>query len=318
MWTVDPTRWSALAALVLVAALLALACGERSAERPDVATSEDSGSEEARSLKVLSANIYLGGKKDRPGLDSIARYVGSADVVFLQEVDKGSAEALARKSGLKYLRFAKDEGMRVGEYGVATLSRFPSGATEVHTLPETAQGYDVILRTEARLAERSLTLVNAFYPAGYDKEGRSGRLEATRVVLGMLERTEGPLVLGGDLNATDDGVEIRRLAAAMTDSFETAPEDRHHCEEPLGRIDYVFFRGPFVVGGYKAPCWPLERGDLPEYEQSGSLEGAWLSDHPFVTAELRIARGRLAGNPRAKATRTNMVLPAQPSVKAER
>ena len=77
----------------------------------------------------------------------------------------------------------------------------------------------------------------------------------------------------------------------MTDSFETAPEDRHHCEEPFGRIDYVFFRGPFVVGGSKAPCWPLERGDLPEPEQPGrSLEGAWLSDHPFVTAELRIAR----------------------------
>ena len=177
MWTVDPTRWSALTALALVAALLALACGERSAERPNVVAnnSEDGKSEEARSLKVLSANIYLGGKKDRPGLDSIARYVGSADVVFLQEVDKGSAEALARKSGLKYLRFAKDEGMRVGEYGVATLSRFPLGATEVHTLPETAQGYDVILWTEARLAERSLTLVNAFYPAGYDRrEGADG------------------------------------------------------------------------------------------------------------------------------------------------
>lgn len=290
MWIVDPARWSALAALALVAALLALACGERSVERPDDATSDDSGSE-ARSLKVMSANIYLGGKKDRPGLDSIARYIRSADVVFLQEVDKGSAEALARKSGLENFRFAKDEGMRVGEYGVATLSRLPLGATEVYTLPETAQGYDVMLRTEARLAERWLTLVNVFYPAGYDKDGKNGRLGASRVVLNILERTEGPLVLGGDLNATDDEVEIRRLAAAMTDSFETAPEDRYHCEEPFGRIDYVFFRGPFVVGGYKAPCWPLERGDLPEYEQSGSLEGAWLSDHPFATAELRIVRG---------------------------
>ena len=213
-------------------------------------------------------------------------------MVFLQEVDEGSAEALARKSGLKYLRFAKDEGMRVGEYGVITLLRLPLGATEVYTLLETAQGYDVILPTETRLAERSLTLANAFYPAGYDKDGKNGRLGASRVVLNILERTEGPLVLGADLNATDDGVEIRRLAAAMTDSFETAPEDRHHCEEPFGRIDYVFFRGPFVVGGYKAPCWPLERGDLPEPEQPDrSLEGAWLSDHPFVTAELRIARG---------------------------
>ena len=73
MWTVDPTRWSALTALALVAALLALACGERSAERPNVVAnnSEDGKSEEARSLKVMSANIYLGGKKSRPGLDGI-------------------------------------------------------------------------------------------------------------------------------------------------------------------------------------------------------------------------------------------------------
>jgi hypothetical protein len=38
-------------------------------------------------------------------------------------------------------------------------------------------------------------LVNAFYPAGYGKEGRNGRLRASRVVLDILERTEGPLIL---------------------------------------------------------------------------------------------------------------------------
>jgi len=173
MWAVYPIRWSALIVLALVAALLALACGGRSAKRPDSATSEDSGSA-ARSLKVMSANIHLGGKKDRSGLDGITRYIGSADVIFLQEVNKGSAEALARKSVLENIRFAKDEGMRVGEYGVATLSRLPLGATEVYALPETAQGYDVILQTQARIAERSVTLVDALYLAGYDKEGRNG------------------------------------------------------------------------------------------------------------------------------------------------
>ena len=71
-------------------------------------------------------------------------------MVFLQEVDKGSAEALGRKSGLVNFRFAKDEGLRVGEYGAATMSRLKLVATQLYTLPETAQGYDVILRTEAR------------------------------------------------------------------------------------------------------------------------------------------------------------------------
>ena len=78
----------------------------------------------------------------------------------------------------------------------------------------------------------------------------------------------------------------------MTDSFEAALEDRYHCEESFGRIDYVFFRGPFVVHDYGAPCWPLKSADLPEWEQPGrSLEGAWLSDRPFVTAKPGIAGG---------------------------
>lgn len=103
--------------------------------------------------------------------------------------------------------------MRAGEYGGATLSRFPLGATEAYTLPETAQGYDVLLRTRARVAERPLTLLNAFYPAGYDEEGRNGRLEASPVVLGILERAEGPVILGGDLNDAGEGAEIGRRAA---------------------------------------------------------------------------------------------------------
>ena len=288
----SPIRWFALTVLALVVALLALACDGSSAERSEATKSEDGGSE-ARSLKVMSVNIYLGGRKDRPGLDGIACYLRSADVVFLQEVDKGSAEVLARKSGLENFRFAKDRGMRVGEYGVATLSRYPLKATQMYKLPGTDQGYDVILRTGAQVSGGPVTLVNAFYPAGYDQEGSSGRLEASRLVIDLLDRTEGPLILGGDLNATAERAEISRLAAEMTDSFEAAPEDRYHCEEPFGRIDYVFFRGPFVVRSYKAPCWPLKRGELPERGGPGcSLDDAWLSDHAFVTVELEFTSGQ--------------------------
>ena len=285
-------RWSALTIFALVATMLAFACDGRSARSPDggttASTTEGRGIG-ARPLEVMSVNIYLGGKKDQPGLNGIACYLSYADVVFLQEVDKAGAEVLARKSGLENFRFAKDQGMRVGEYGVATLSRFPLEAMEVHTLPGTPQGYDVILRTVARVPGRSVTLINAFYPAGYDEEGRSGRLEASRMVVDLLDRTTGSVVLGGDLNAGAQSPEITRLAAEMTDSWEVAPEDRYHCEEPFGKIDYVFFRGPFVVRDYNAPCWPLERDYLPKHAKPGcSLRGAWLSDHPFVTAELEM------------------------------
>ena len=296
MADVNAIRWSALTILALVATMLAFSCDGRSAEGPDdtTATTTEGGGAGARQLEVMSVNIYLGGKKDQPGLNGIACYLSGADVVFLQEVDKAGAEVLARKSGLRYYRFAKDEGMRVGEYGVATLSRFPLEATEVHTLPETPQGYDVILRTVARVPGGSVTLFNAFYPAGYDEDGRSGRLEASRMVVDLLDRTEGPVVLGGDLNAGAQSPEIMQLAAELTDSWEAAPEDRFHCEKPFGKIDYVFFRGPFVARGYKAPCWPLESGEVPKHAKPGcSLRGAWLSDHPFVTAGLEMQAASL-------------------------
>ncbi len=168
----------------------------------------------------------------------------------------------------------------------------------MYTLPGTDQGYDVILQTDTRVSGKSVTLVNAFYPAGYDEEGRSGRLEASRIVADLLDRTEGPGILGGDLNAGAQSPEITRLTAEMTDSWEAAPEDRFHCEEPFGKIDYVFFRGPFAVRDYQAPCWPLERGDLPKHAKPGcSLQGAWLSDHPFVTAELEMRAASLRSPP---------------------
>ena len=105
----------------------------------------------------------------------------------------------------------------------------------------------------------------------------------------LLDHTQGPVVLGGDLNAGAQSPEIAQLATEMTDSWEAAPEARYHCEKPFGKIDYVLFRGPFVVRDYKAPCWPLERGEQPEHTKPGcSLQGAWLSDHPFLTAELEM------------------------------
>ncbi len=62
MWAVDPTRLAALTVLALIAALLALACSGRSAESPDVSADENGGGK-ARSLKVMSANIYLGARR---------------------------------------------------------------------------------------------------------------------------------------------------------------------------------------------------------------------------------------------------------------
>jgi endonuclease/exonuclease/phosphatase family metal-dependent hydrolase len=235
----------------------------------------------------MSANIYLGGRK-APSLDRIACYLSGADVVFLQEVDRDAAETLARESGLENFRFAMDEGMAQGEYGVAILSRSPLGSSEVRKLTKTKPSYDVILKTTTVAGGERVGLINAFYQAGYDEEGRRGRLEATRIVLDLVDRIRVPLIIGGDLNATSERPGIPQLSGPATDAFAAAAtEDRFHCPEPWGRIDYVFFRGPFTVNEYSAACWPLEGNEIPQDVARGcSLGGATLSDHPFVRVEL--------------------------------
>lgn len=297
---VDPTRWIVLAVLAS-AAVLVPACG-RSAdcpgERSGIGTAEGGGGAGSGALTMISANIYLGGKKDLPGLDRMACYLGDADVVFLQETDEDAARALARESGLTNLRFARAQDPRKGGYGVAILSRSPLGPAEEREFPETEAPYDVVLKTAVRLRGKPVALIDAFYAAGYDEEGRRARLRASEVVVDLLDEAEGPVVLGGDLNATAGRPGIPPLAARMTDSFEAAPRGRCHCEEPYGRIDYIFFRGPFAVRGYEAPCWsrwpwwPSREADPPEHEEAGCSPGrAALSDHPFVRVRLDMTGG---------------------------
>ena len=280
-------------AFVILAAALAAALAACSMERSGA---EDPGGESERDvLTVVSANIYLGGNRD-PGLNGIACYLSNADVAFLQEVDEVGARTLARMSGLTNFRFAKDEGMRSGEYGVAVLSRVPLRLAEVRKLTGTEPGYDVILKTTGNLRGKPVDLITTIYQAGYDQEGKRGRLAGTKAVLDMVDRTEKPVIFGGDLNASSGRPGIPELEARMTDSFQAAPEDRYHCPEPFGRIDYIFFRGPFAARGYDASCWPLEGSEVPKPLASGcSLDDATLSDHPFVRVELETAKGRRQG-----------------------
>ena len=72
-------------------------------------------------------------------------------------------------------------------------------------------------------------------------------------------------------------------------AWNAAPQDRHDCRNGLQRIDYLFFRGPYIVRQYEAPCFPLNEVYLPKYEKPGcSLAGADLSDHSFTLVRFEI------------------------------
>jgi hypothetical protein len=105
----------------------------------------------------------------------------------------------------------------------------------------------------------------------------------------LIDNVDGPVIFGGDLNAVPERIEIQRITEKLGDAWNAAPQDRHDCGGSLQRIDYMFFRGPYIVRQYEAPCFPLNEVYLPKYEKQGcSLAGADLSDHSFTLVRFEV------------------------------
>lgn len=245
-------------------------------------------------FNVMSANIWLGGKGD-PTLDKIACYLSNADIAFLQEVDEGMArsgglsepEVLAQKTGLTHKAHTVwRPGLDGGNYvDVVILSRFP--LTEIRFHKASMPGWDY--HKETLFVHATATLPDDervhLFATHYPLEAE-GRQEASEVLRGLVDNVTGPVLFGGDLNATAVSLEIQRVTAKLSDSWNSAPQDRFHCGN---RIDYVFYRGPYVVRSYEAACMPLSQAALQSYEHGCSIGNADLSDHPFVYVKFQVA-----------------------------
>src|SRR5262249_37308673 len=98
-------------------------------------------------LKVLVYNVHAG--KDAKGVDAIERIsdvvnASGADVVLLQEVDKGTRRSgnvdqpaeYSRRTGM-HVAFGRSLNYDGGEYGIAMLSRWPIRRDTTIHLPVT-------------------------------------------------------------------------------------------------------------------------------------------------------------------------------------
>lgn len=203
-------------------------------------------------LRVMSYNIRHGrgldGQVDLARIAAVIRDV-RADVVLLQEVDRGTERTdrrdltaeLAALTGMHGV-FSRNIPYQGGEYGNATLSRFPVVAW-------TNQRFRMLRPGE----QRGLLQVTAAVPG----HGRvqfwnthidyrpddAERLSNVTEINALLDRTSDPVILGGDFNDTPGSRvhaalggrwEDAWLAAGEGDGF-TIPADR-----PAKRIDYLW------------------------------------------------------------------------------
>lgn len=208
-------------------------------------------------LTALTLNIHAGRTKTGDlDLERVADELRAwdADVVMLQEVDRGrprsdvlaQARWLGERLGLEWA-YGATRQLRPGSTGNAVLSRFPVLEVTTRALPRLPGLYrrglvQLTVDVEGRAVEVISTHLDHVAPAA--------RRAQASAVAGVVRRSEGPVLLGGDLNAEPGFPPLAVLdRAGLSDPWPlvgrgdglTVP-----AADPQRRIDYVLADGSFT------------------------------------------------------------------------
>lgn len=204
-------------------------------------------------FRVMSFNIHHGEGMDRrvdlARLAAIIRAEG-ADLVALQEVDRGTARTarrdltaeLAVLTGMTGI-FSNNFHYQGGEYGNAILSRFPVHYwTNLHyrmLRPGEQRG---LLLAELDVQGRRLLFLNTHIDYRPDDSERLANVE--EIAAAVAAHPGLPVVLAGDFNDLPGSRVWRRLREQFHDAWELAGEGdgfTYPADSPRRRIDYVWF-----------------------------------------------------------------------------
>lgn len=242
-----------LRARFLIAALGAVACrsGGVSSAAP------------AAPLKVLVYNVHAG--KDAKGVDNLQRVAdvvksSGADVVLLQEVDKGTKRSgnvdqpaeYARRTGF-HVAFGRSLDYDGGQYGIAVLSRWPMQRdTAIHLPvepPQERSGGSHEPRVAMRVAIASpfgnLSFLNTHIDASAEDRWRRQEIKTIiALIRGMLSAGGSRVMAGGDFNSTPESVVQQELRASGLDDAWLRCGSGEGLSYPADtakkRIDYLF------------------------------------------------------------------------------
>jgi endonuclease/exonuclease/phosphatase family metal-dependent hydrolase len=243
-------------------------------------------------IRVMVYNIHAG--KDAAGVDNLERVAAlmrrtAADVVLLQEVDRGTARSgvvdqagvLARRTGLR-MAFGRSLVYQGGDYGIAVLSRWPITAQRTVPLPvdppqeRSGSSHEPRVALHATIASPmgTLSVINTHIDASRDDRWRRQEIAT---VLALVDSTSGLLLIGGDLNSTPDS-EIQEVVRSrgLRDAWHTCGSDNpgftYPADSAVKRIDYLYFRADMSCS----------RADVLRNE---------ASDHRPLIVDVRVAVG---------------------------
>lgn len=239
-------------------------------------------------LKIMTYNIHISNPPSKPGevdtmaiAEAIKR--GNPDIVFLQEVDKGTgrnnykgdmAVTLGRLTNMNAV-FYSAKAQNSGFYGVAMLSKYPlknirkynltkeSDATEQRVLGTAIvdlPGIDSVLAAVTHLQHNS----------------SANRLQQIKDIVAHLGTQSYRVVLGGDFNEIETAAEFYNIFdGTFTRTCRGAACPRtFSAQNPQSVIDILAYKpaAAFTVSSHIT---------IPEF---------YASDHLPVVAELKINR----------------------------
>lgn len=241
---------------------------------------------------ILSTYNIAAGRVGK--LEDIAQGIGElgADVTAIIEIDKntmrsGNVDQLAvlkEKTGL-YGEFARTIDFDGGEYGVAWMSKYPIGRTEIIEIPSAAE--QVVLYTaEIEIPEfdTPILFVNAHLDWYAEPTLRQKQAYAINdYILGNTDSifkniSSRVAILAGDFNAVPDDESMKELSKYWnlieTDNLDTRTWPTGN---PSVAIDHLWTSN--------AQRWNVESLTIPQDEKKNWAE---RSDHLPVTAILKL------------------------------
>jgi len=203
-------------------------------------------------FRVMTYNIHHGagldGKVDLLRIAQLIKEQG-ADVVALQEVDKGTQrtarrdfpEELAALTGMTCV-FSNNYAFEGGEYGNAVLTKFPvKHWTNLHYKMLREGEQRGILQLVLDVRGREVVFMNThidYRPDDAERWLNVGEIEGLKKKYG-----DRPIIMCGDFNASPDSRVCRRIAESFDDTWALIGQGDGFTipvRNPRNRIDYIW------------------------------------------------------------------------------
>ncbi len=240
------------------------------------------GAEDGLPLKVMTLNV-LYTNDDGAGIEEIVR-AESPDLICLQELNPRLAADLVGRLAADYPHYVLLPAESVIGQGV--FSRYP--LEDLGQIP--GPGWRHAQMVTVTLDGRSVLVLNAhawttwlsfrsdyWGPAGFLESFRV-REEQARLWLERVAEYDGPVILAGDFNCTDQNGSYRLLAGQLHDAYREAGWGLGHTfpafsaewewlpvPSRLFRLDYVWHTAHWAVADVWVGDWDGQSDHLPVF-----------------------------------------------------